>query len=658
MQSCYFKLSDRDTTLGDNAMNGKKSGAVFHILKAALICAVLFCFIGCNAYLNTLYNGKNAYNEARKLHQKKSRNYPDSMLVSPPQDAVTKYERTVEKSIKVVESFPKKKKWHDDALILMGMAYYYKKDFQKAIKRFRELQTGFPLSKYVPESHVFTGMCYIEEGNYDKAEDVINFVLSKYPEKDKNQQITMLLVEIAVRREGRSEAIVLLEKSLKNAKSVEKRMQIILRISQLYIDMKQYDKAIPLLKTAQRKKDYPEQSYRLDKNLYICLRETGNLNDALQLISTMASSRLYSAHEDEIVYEKGIVYKELTKYDEAIDVFKILCKNVDSTTIKKDTSTFKSKAFYQLGLIYQLKMKDYKKAKEYYSLAAAGTDTVARPNALRKVTAMKKLDSLRNVKGAADTLRERRLMMIGEILRFDLEEPDSASEEYLGIYADTTINRDLAAKALTSAAFITKDELRDSVKADSLFRVILDKYPVSMYAKIAQKEMNLPLTVLTRSDSAYIAYKEAEELIYDKNDIKGAIQAYYALAKKYSELDIAPKALYAAAWYSDNVLEKKSTAKTLYEKICELYRTSIYCSTSADQKIKTLRDTLATLNEARKREESIRASLGRPTVPQTKAAAVTDSLKTDSTANSGREKELELEGGAGESSQNPVGSGK
>ncbi len=624
-------------------MNGKNSGTVFIILKAALICAVLFCCIGCNAYLNTLYNGKNAYNEARKLHQKKSRNFPDSMLVSPPQDAVTRYERTVEKSIKVIESFPRKKKWHDDALILMGKAYYYKKDFQKAIRRFKELQTEFPLSKYIPDSYVFAGMCYIEDGNYDKAEDMINFALSKYPEKDKNQQLTMLLVEIAVRREGRSEAIVLLEKSLKSAKSVEKRMEIVLRISQLYIDMKQYDKAIPLLKAAPRKKDYPEQSYRLDKNLYICYRETGNLDQALQLISMMASSRLYSAHEDEIVYEKGIVFKVLEKYDDAIDVFKTLCKDVDTTTIKKDTSTFKSKAFYQLGLIYQLKMKDYEKATAYYTLAAAGTDTVARPNALRRVTAMKKLDSLRNIKGAADTIRERRLMMIGEIFRFDLEEPDSASNEYLRIYADTSINRELAAKALTSAAFITKDELRDSVKADSLFRVIMDKYPVSIYAKMAQKELNLPLTVLTRSDSAYIAYKEAEELFYDKNDVKGAIQDFYALAKKYPELDIAPKALYAAAWYSDNVLQKKTTAKTLYEKICELYRTSVYCSTSADIKIKTLRDTLAILNEARKREESIRASLGRPTVPQA-TGTVADSLKTDSTANSIRnEKDLELD---------------
>lgn len=643
MRDSYIKLLDWDTTLGDNAMNGKKSGTVFQILKTALICAVLFCFIGCNAYLNTLYNGKNAYNEARMLHQKKSRNFPDSMLVSPPQDAITKYERTVEKSIKVVESFPKKKKWHDDALILMGKSYYYKKDFQKAIRRFRELQTEFPLSKYVPESYIFTGMCHIEEGNYDKAEDVINLVMSKYPERDKNQQLTMLLVEIAVRREGRSEAIMLLEKSLKSAKSVGKKMEIILRISQLYIDMKQFDKAIPLLKTAQRKKDYPEQSYRLDKNLYICLRETGNLTDALKQISTMASSRLYSAHEDEMVYEKGIVYKELTKYDDAIDVFKMLCKNIDSTTIKKDTTTFKSKAFYQLGLIYQLKMKDYKKATEYYTLAAAGTDTVARPNALRRVTAMRKLDSLRNVKSAVDTLRERRLMMIGEIFRFDLDEPDSASREYLRIYADSTINRELAAKALSSAAFITKDELRDSVKADSLFRIILDKYPVSIYAKIAQKELNLPLTVLTRPDSAYIAFKEAEELFYDKNDVKGAIQSFYALAKKYSELDIAPKALYAAAWYSDNVLQKKSTAKTLYEKICELYRTSVYCSTSADIKIKTLRDTLAILNEAKKREESIRASLGRPTVPPP-TGAMTDSLKMDSTANSIKsEKELELD---------------
>ena len=607
------------------------------ILRTMIVSAVVFSFMGCNAYLNTLYNGKSSFREARVLHQKKARNFPDSLLVTAPTEAVPKYERTVEKSIKVLEAFPKKKKWHDDALMLMGEAYYYKKDFQKAVRRFRELQTDFPLSKFVPESFIYMGMCYIEDGNYDKAEETLEMVLSKYPQYDKDQQVTMLLVEIAVRREGRGEAIALLEKSMKSARTEQKRIEIILRISQLYIDMKQYQKALPLLQSAPRKKDYPEQAYRLDKNLLICYRETGKYDEALKLISFMASSRLYTAHTDEILYEKGLILKALEKYDDAIDVFKILCKGVDSTTVKNDTASFKSKGFYELGLIYQLKKSNYKQAKEYFSIASKGTDTLVRRPASRRVTAMKKLDSLRNIKGTAADKKDSndlRAILIGELFRFDLDEPDSAYNEYLKITQDTTAAKATAAKAFCAAALITRDDKKDSAKADSLFRIVIKEYPESEYAQLAQKELKIPVTIHTRSDSALAAYKAAEELFYRDNDIKGAVQAFYDIYRNYPELDIAPKSLYAAAWYSDNVLQKKNTAKQLYEKICAKYKATIYCSGVSEPRLKTVRDTLAILNELRKKQEQKKDKVSAKTPassakPVSDTSVIADSLKSD-----------------------------
>jgi tetratricopeptide (TPR) repeat protein len=576
------------------------------VWRSFIVSLLFLPLLGCSAYLNTLYNGKNAFREAQILHSKKAKNFPDSLLVTAPAEATTKYERTIEKTIKVVEAFPKKKKWHDDALLLMGKAYYYKKDFQKAIRRFKELQTDFPASPFIPETYIYLGRCYIEDGSFDKAEEALQVVLTKYPQYDENQQVTMLLVEIAVRREGRSEAIILLEKAMRSAKSDQKRVELVLRISQLYIDMRQYQKALPLLQSVQRKKDYPEQSYRLDRAMLTCFIETGKLSDALLLVSNMASSRLYLVHYDEIMYEKGLILKTIEKYDDAIDVFKKICKDIDSSGVTKDTSTIKGKAFYQLGLIYQLKKGSYKKAVEYFTLASLSTDTSVNKRASKRVLAMKTLDSLRNYKESSSEkslTKERRMIMIGELFKFDLEEPDSAYNEYLKLNNDTTVSKETAAKAISAAAIIARDNKKDSTKADSLFRLIIQRYPMSAYAQLAQKELRIPITIMTRQDSASAAYKTAEELFYQSNDVKGAIRSFYDVYKNYSELDIAPKGLYAAAWYSDNVLQKKSTAKSLYEKICEKYQKSIYCSSSAQSRIKTVNDTLAALNEVRKKLE-------------------------------------------------------
>ena len=605
--------------------------------RSIIVMLLFFPLFGCSAYLNTLYNGKNAFREAQIIHSKKSNNYPDSLLVTAPSDAVTKYERTIEKTIKVIDAFPKKKKWHDDALMLMGKSYYYKKEFQKAIRRFKELQTDFPTSPYIAETFIYIGRCYIEEGSLDKAEDVLQTVIAKYPKYDNNQQITLLLVEIAVRREGRSEAINLLEKAMKSAKTYQSRVELVLRISQLYIDMRQYQKALPLLQSIPRKKEYSEQSYKLDRCVLTCLVQTGKLSDALKLVSSMAVNRLYIVHEDEIMFEKGLILKTLMKYDDAILVFDKIIKGVDSTDAKVDTSSIKGKAFYELGLLYQLKKGSNKKAIEYFILASKSTDTSVNKRASRRVRAMEKIDSLRNVKESPSEnvlTSGLRMVMVGELFKFELEEPDSAFGEYIKLSNDTIVSKEIAAKATCAAAIIARDDLQDSTKADSLFRNILQRFPMSMYAQLAQKELKIPVTIMTRQDSATAAYTAAEKLFYESDDVKGAIRSFYDIYKVYSELDIAPKGLFAAAWYSDNVLQKKSTANTLYEKICEKYQKSIYCSSAANPRIQAVKDTLAALNELRKKLElqQSRKNQTSATVGQKdkKSISAPDSFKNDS----------------------------
>ena len=62
------------------------------------------------------------------------------------------------------------------------------------------------------------------------------------------------MIDIAIRRGSRSQAIALLEKALRSAKSETARIDLILRVSELYIDLKQYSKAIVLLEKTPRKR--------------------------------------------------------------------------------------------------------------------------------------------------------------------------------------------------------------------------------------------------------------------------------------------------------------------------------------------------------------------------------------------------------------------
>jgi tetratricopeptide (TPR) repeat protein len=569
-------------------------------LPVAVVMILIAVLCSCTAYFNTVYNAEAALKKGQDRHQKIQRNFPDSIVVTPPSDAVGDYDRAIDKAAKAIETFPKAKKWHDDALFLMGKAHFYKKEMSKAIRRLRQLEQEFPASPLLPEAYLYLGKAYIEDDNLDKAEEVLMRAQERWPYLNNNQQISLLMISIALKRNGKSQAIGLLEAAARNVRSENQRIDIVMRTAELYIDLKQYQKAILLLKATPRRKDFPMQSYRMDRAMFVCHRELDSLDAAYRLIGVMINQKLYFDHMDEMLYLQGRLLQAMGKPDEAIKIYRKLTAGLDSTSVGLDTSQFKAKALYELALIYQKDKEDYKKTRSMLKLAAASRDTASSQPARRKLTAIDELYRLRSEGEKRDSATYRRKFTIGELFRFELDEPDSAYNQFILISRDSLADTALIPRALLQAAIVARDDLHDSRRCDSLLKYIVSRYPASEYAKTGQRELAIPLTVKTRADSAAEAFIEAEKLVYVHNDVKGAIKAFFEIAKTYSDLPIAPKGLFAAAWFSDNVLLKKKTARSLYEKICQKYPKSDYCTVHAKPRIKLVADTLEKLERMRR----------------------------------------------------------
>jgi len=577
--------------------------------------------ISCSAYLNTFYNAEVVFKEANEAHKKEMRKFPDS-LIAPSTEIATKYEKAIEKSIKVLETFNKKTKWHDDALFLMARAYYFKKDMTKAIRRLNELQQNFPSSPFIPQSYLYMAKAYIEDGNLNKAEEIIEMILQKYPALDAKQEVSFLLINIAIKRGGNSQAILLLEKAYKSAKSETKRMELILRLAELYIEMKQYSKAILLLEKTSRIKDLPEQSYRMDRALLDCYMEIDSLQKALTLADGMKSKKSYENHKEEILFKKAMVLSRLGRYDEAIDILRDLTINIDSSNVASDSSQIRARALFELAILYQKKKNDMENADKYFSLSSRSIDTLGREISKKRISALERLKKLREGKDSLDGPLVSRKYKIAELFKYELDVPDSAYYHYLELSKDSSADSDYISRAISAAAFVARDELKDTLRADSLFKLLISRFPATELAKDAQKQLGVKVTIKTRQDSAYEAFCRAEDLLYKNGDVKGAVQAYYNVYRNYPDLPIAPKSLFVAAWLSDDKLEKNKTAKMLYERICEKYPESEYCKEEAKQRIKIVEDTLKALEARRKNEEKFQK---RPKTQKNKA--VNDSLE-------------------------------
>jgi TolA-binding protein len=591
----------------------------------------------CSTYFNTFYNAEMSFGEGYKIHKRAMENFPDSILIEPPADARAKYDRAIEKAAKVLEVFPKDKKWHDDAVYLLGKSYFYEREITKAVRRFRELQQEYPQSPFVPESYLYLAKTYIVDDNLTKAEEALKFALDRYPFLDKDQKITLLLVEIEIRREGKSQAIGRLERVRSSVHNPKQQTDLLLRVAELQMGLGQYDKAITLLKRAPRSKKDPQQEYRIDHDLVSCYIAMDSLETALRVLKGMRENRRYVSYFKEILYADGCILERRGKIDEAIDVFRQIvgANAADTAAVKLDTSRTVSKAWYALGQLYQKKKGNYKEAQKYYKLVSERPvqDTPSTPQATARLAAMKKLQELRSALPLLrDSLAKRNVSLykIGEIFYFELDEPDSAYRSFFALANDSTADTTFAPKALCAAAGIARKDLRDTLRSDSVYSLVVARYPGTDYACKAQTEMRSAVIAKTRKQQSDEAFREAEKMYLGENDPKAAVQAYFEVYKKYSDCDVAPKSLYAAAWITDNDLQKKKTAKTLYEKICERYPHSVYCEGEAQPRIKVVLDTLEALRQQSKKPGQPASSDKTAANAKTGNQPVPEGVKSDS----------------------------
>ena len=606
-------------------MRMKPSGP---LVPLVILAALLAGLVRCSAYFNMVYNAESAFNEGYTLHEKSLRNFPDSIIVAPPAEARVKYDRAIEKAAKVLEVFPKSRKWHDDAYFLLGKSYFYEEETGKALRWFSQLLDEFPQSPFVPEAYVFIAEAHILEDNLDKAEETLVFALKHYPFLDKDQRLSLLLVETALRREGKAQAVKLIEQARSSARSGETRFAMLVRAAELYMDLQQYDRAAVLLRSAPRGGNKPGQNFRVDRDLVSCLAAADSLEQALRLLDGMKAQRQYAPYRKEIVFTRATLLARQGRIDEAIAAFREVTggRTIDTAAAKADTSSIDGRAWYELGLLYQKRKGDYPEAEKYFSLAAGQQrrDTAVAPLAEKRLKAMKSLKEQRAALAAGDTAmsRYRRLFTIGELFSYELDEQDSACRQFLALANDSAAGPVYTPKALCAAAHLMRRDKQGVPRSDSLYSLVIARFPGSDFVAAARQEMEPAPEVATRREQAAAAFRSAEKLYLAGGDARVAVQAYYNVYREYADLAIAEKGLFAAAWITDNDLLKKKVAKSLYEKICNRYPKSLYCTGEAKPRLKMVIDTLAALRKARK--TAVAAAPGTAPVPD--SGTMVDSL--------------------------------
>ncbi|MFI5253691.1 MAG: tetratricopeptide repeat protein [Bacteroidota bacterium] len=158
------------------------------------------------------------------------------------------------------------------------------------------------------------------------------------------------------------------------------------------------------------------------------------------------------------------------------------------------------------------------------------------------------------------------------IFYLELHMPDSAITLYEKIIDDTNSTRYIPGSLYALAELYRTPT--DTTATDSLYDIILDKYPNTEYALKIKKMRGMQIEA-AKKNPADTVFVEVASLIADKKG-KEAIELLQSLVDQGDTVTVVPKALYTQGWIYENLLIQNDSAASIYKKLLNRYPKSIY----------------------------------------------------------------------------------
>ena len=143
--------------------------------RLLLLTALLLALPGC-VYFNTFYNAQKFYRQAEKARRldEESQEQPGGGARKRKRDTVKAselYDKAARAASRVLDQY-KESDRVDDAMFLLGRAFYWQGDYESAIRTFGDLEQYFPDSEFYRQARYWRGQAYQAQGSTFEAREV------------------------------------------------------------------------------------------------------------------------------------------------------------------------------------------------------------------------------------------------------------------------------------------------------------------------------------------------------------------------------------------------------------------------------------------------------------------------------------------------------
>lgn len=350
---------------------------------------VSFMFMGnrsesFSTYFNKFFTANEDYNEALKEYKATTiasfNRRIDSLNIVVPvqQSTIEKFTKVIERCSKIIQ-YNKNTKYVDDAVLLIGLSYFYSNDFIQAERKFYEFLSKLTKSEIADEAVLYLGITKLRLGRFADAEMILKTLLQTTKKVEIKAEVLQQLSVYNIGLKNINDAQSYLIQSIEITKDSE------LKAERQYLLAKMY--------SIYNKKDAPKlyaEAYKntsnFDFEFYAKLNEAKAYNDlkdykkSYEILDKMDSKYI------DYPEFKQLVELEIANTDFYEKRYKEAKEKYFSLITKNPGTKAAAESYYELGVYYEFTQKDYLKALISYKKAYETSPAIDYAELCRKKT--------------------------------------------------------------------------------------------------------------------------------------------------------------------------------------------------------------------------------------------------------------------------------
>lgn len=350
------------------------------VLPVLIIVAAFVVFDGCAVwnftkvryqnvigYFNTYYNAVDLFDdflEEMRLQEESTDmllEQTSPFILNVPPQSLQKLDKIIEKCSRILNYYPESK-WIDNALLLIGKCYYYKQEFGRSERKFKELMESFPESNLTAEAQLWLGKTFFmmerDEDAVKMLERAIKTAVNE-GEKEVAAEAHFALGDMALYLNEQSEAVQYFKSGVAFSSDDQRKARIQFLLARQ--EEKLGKKELARQSYARVFDFHPNDKLKFQAEMqYVRLsRELGDIDAAFMTLVRMIQTPRYLDYEAQIQLAIGHTLAASGDIKNALEQYRF----VDTTYKAKPEA---SEAYYSAGKIYEDSVKDYDNAYDNY----------------------------------------------------------------------------------------------------------------------------------------------------------------------------------------------------------------------------------------------------------------------------------------------------